>query len=96
MPIEYTITKYKCKFRCGFSNRSQGIVEEHEARCWKDPEKRSCVSCKHNRFDLRYQPTEFEYARPYRECMEGHDVPEEDEQGNMPPALNCPFWEAYR
>lgn len=46
MPIE--VKTWACRFRCRYRNSSRKAVEEHEERCFTNPEKRACKTCKHD------------------------------------------------
>lgn len=80
--------RYACPF-CRFQRSTEKPVIEHIARCWSDPAKRTCRTCRH-----------FERAHPVTtacpcgcddsvdECALGEDLPENA------PAVGCTLWEA--
>lgn len=48
MPIyNKTIEYFTCKFKCGAPAKSLSTMEKHEAKCFCNPETRSCRICKH-------------------------------------------------
>ena len=50
MPVE--IIKYLCQFKCGkhsVSNKKK--METHESTCWKNPDVKSCNTCKHEIYE---------------------------------------------
>lgn len=45
MPIKRTA--WACQYKCGRNvTTSRKRMEEHEARCWFNPVRRACVTCK--------------------------------------------------
>jgi len=45
------VTKYLCDYRCGHkAMNKKGDMEAHEKTCWKNPELKTCRSCKHYSF----------------------------------------------
>ena len=41
-------TAYSCDFKCGQKViLSKKSMEDHESRCFHNPEKKACASCKH-------------------------------------------------
>ena len=77
MPLEYKI--YGCKFKCGHSHTKDfDKMYIHEEKCFKNPDNKSCFTCKHaSRFRGCYGDTG-EYGQhinpdesPYRECNNG-------------------------
>ena len=51
MPIE--VKAYACQFKCGrrASTKKSG-VEAHEQACYKNPENKTCMTCKHDAREL--------------------------------------------
>jgi hypothetical protein len=48
MPIyRRTIKYYTCKFRCGTKAREFNCIENHEKKCFCNPETKYCRLCKH-------------------------------------------------
>lgn len=48
MPIfKESIEYFTCKFKCGEKARPLNTMEKHEAKCFCNPETRSCRICKH-------------------------------------------------
>lgn len=45
-PITLTVTRYRCPF-CTRSRSRKATTEQHVARCWRNPETRSCLTCEH-------------------------------------------------
>jgi len=46
MPIERKA--WACQYKCGRNVlTSRKRMETHEARCWRNPARRACASCKH-------------------------------------------------
>ena len=50
MPIEYQVTMYKCKYRCGKYSRSKRFIQGHERHCWKNPALRTCKTCQYENY----------------------------------------------
>lgn len=44
--IAYTTTRYRCP-HCRKSYAAKGTAERHLVRCWRNPERRACLTCKH-------------------------------------------------
>ena len=42
------VTAYLCKYRCGKLSVNKDRIETHETRCLKNPDRRACITCKHN------------------------------------------------
>ena len=48
MPVfKKTIEYFTCKFKCGEKCKPLSTMEKHEAKCFCNPETRSCRICKH-------------------------------------------------
>ena len=105
MPIQYKVqlVKYGCKFKCG---RKHDIIEqfteEHEEKCWFNPENKTCKTCKYEKYY-----TDWDDFREWkvRECLVGNISDEEFDKleygyiglrktGNIRPKENCDKWES--
>lgn len=81
--------RFKCPF-CRFQRSTEKPVVEHIARCWSDPAKRTCKTCRH--FTRGYsagRPSAYEPPDAYEvddECELGEDLPENA------PVVGCPLW----
>ncbi|BBB01048.1 hypothetical protein RVR_8282 [Actinacidiphila reveromycinica] len=84
LPVILQVVRYRCPF-CTRSRAKKTVTEQHIARCWHNPEVRSCKTCVH------YEPAE---EGPYPEhpgwpesCGAEHDI-------TAGIATGCPQWEA--
>lgn len=83
-------TAYRCEFGCGHVRTKKSAVEAHEARCFRNPETRSCQTC-----GLRLEPERAEYDQrgtmtyPGSGWACGHDNGPTDNK----PRTNCEIWE---
>jgi len=53
LPMPREIKKYLCEFRCG--KKAQSTLQQikaHESVCWKNPERKSCLTCKHESYEI--------------------------------------------
>lgn len=92
-PIPVTVLRYACP-HCSRSRSKRQATAEHIARCWQNPEVRSCKSCVH--FEPAQSYGDCEPGRPCdcgnepAFCAAGVDLPDRDQM----PVTNCPQWEA--
>ena len=50
-PIAVRVTRYQCP-PCGRTHSSRQRAVEHMGRCWRNPEARGCLTCRHfDQFD---------------------------------------------
>lgn len=49
MPRLITTPRWGCDFRCGYVSPKKANIEKHEKTCFRDPAKRACKTCKHDR-----------------------------------------------
>jgi hypothetical protein len=56
MPIK--IVAYKCDW-CGFYRKTKKAIENHEKRCFWNPVRRACASCKNNETSTDYDEIRF-------------------------------------
>lgn len=47
----YEVKAYRCS-HCNKLHGYKGNAKKHEAKCFWNPETRSCASCKHHYFDV--------------------------------------------
>ena len=80
-----TVTRHQCP-HCRRTWAKRAAAERHVARCWRNPENRSCKTCAH------LMPAE---EGPYpehpgwpEECSKGRELP--DESGV--PLTGCSLW----
>lgn len=102
MPRPYT--KYACEYRCRFSSRSRRKTVQHEKRCLHNPDKRSCLTCRHSdaEVDVIHNET-FGYIvgeRRFRTCAIDR-LPEQakedkDGWGYLKPKIWCRWWESRK
>lgn len=45
-PIPVMVRRYECP-HCGRRRASKRTVEQHTGRCWRNPEARGCLTCRH-------------------------------------------------
>jgi hypothetical protein len=91
VPVPVMVRRYRCPF-CSRSRSSKAATADHIARCWLNPEVRSCRTCAHLDRDLGG-----EWCFPGRpcncndggqECRLDVDLPE-----SGLPVTGCPLWE---
>lgn len=97
MPVE--VIKYTCQFRC----RKKAIGDKstmaaHEHKCWKNPENKTCNTCKNQIYDYEYEGNTKSF---YRLCKlkelsnmleSAHEVMSHQNSMNVRPLYNCPYW----
>jgi len=67
MPRE--VKAYGCEFRCGHRvNTKRATMERHEEICWKNPARRTCLTCEHESVERGLMPEE---GWDGRSCYEG-------------------------
>lgn len=84
-PIARKVTRYGCP-ACSKGFASKARARDHIAKCWRNPENRSCKTCEHN--------IGGEYVWQ-GDCAEGVTLPvsEADPTRVLLP-LHCPKWTA--
>ena len=55
MAIEYKVTRYKCKFKCGKWHNKKEFIENHEKTCWKDIKHKTCITCKYGAAETEWE-----------------------------------------
>lgn len=101
MPIP--ITAYRCGFKCGRKAAySRKAVEQHELKCVKNPDTRSCMTCKNEVYER--DTDESGRKRYYRGCKIEvmnqfiDDMYKTLETGmavsHVKPLAHCPNWNA--
>lgn len=91
-PQAVTVRRYRCP-HCGHSRAKETAAKAHMARCWHNPDVRTCKTCIH--FEP-YVPARGCWGDPYCNCPE---EPEGCAVGAWPdgvafPVVDCPSWEA--
>ncbi len=84
-PTAFVVTRWRCPF-CTVTRSSKSGAERHIARCWYNPEAKSCKTC------ANYDPAESDPETGYHsdeQCQAGIELP-----GYPELPLNCPKWEA--
>lgn len=83
MPIEYK--RFGCQYKCGFRLKARrSAILMHEEMCWKNPEVKSCVTC-------RFGNIEYEFLDAgvmnnlYRTCS----LNDEAEFDGIKPIVDC-------
>lgn len=77
MPLEYK--SYGCEHKCGFKHTENQVkVYDHEQKCFKNPDNKTCFTCKHADYFGGCHGDTGEYGQPitpdetpYRECGNG-------------------------
>jgi hypothetical protein len=63
------ITAYACDYRCGRNSlTSKKRMEDHESRCFHNPDKRACITCKH--FERQFDSNGMEGTQYLEEWVE--------------------------
>jgi hypothetical protein len=101
MPIPYQLTVYGCRFKCGARRaRVEDRMAAHEAKCWKNPENRTCLTCRHEILERGYPDSWDEPGEPaFRECKAGHFPERVEDPHYIDPHLHyrpvegCAHWE---
>jgi transcription elongation factor Elf1 len=91
-PIPTMVKRYKCP-HCNLHLSVKKKAVEHVARCWLDPAKRACRTCKFHRRAYYSAPTD--WCEPGRRCG-CNDMDEHCAAGAEPeafPVVDCPLWE---
>lgn len=105
MPVE--VTKYTCAFRCGHKAvGGRAVMMSHEAKCWRNPETKSCSTCV---FEEYYNDTDGTRHWMNRGCKHPNVDDEElerlileSEYHKKPPVFhirpvrNCPYHKAKK
>lgn len=57
---------YSCEFKCGQKVvLSEKSMIDHESRCFHNPEKKACITCKH--FEREKDNNGLQYGNPHRQ-----------------------------
>jgi hypothetical protein len=91
-PIAIRTTRYRCPF-CARSRSRRATTTAHIARCWHNPETRSCLTCEHHDAggDACGCEPGCNWGAPGPvppSCGVGLDLGE-----NSQPVSNCPQWQ---
>ena len=71
------VTAYGCKYRCGQRvNTKYEAMLEHESKCFYNPERRACATCRHLHYELEWEGEAFISWREWKEyyCQAGEDI----------------------
>ena len=89
MPIERKA--WACQYKCGTRVRTKrSRIEEHEKRCWRNPERRACVSCDNfSKYDDDNGMGGTPYLQTWRvsECAADGNIDLSEKLRH-----NCPIW----
>ena len=78
---------YSCEHKCGKVRLDRKAVEKHEALCLRNPERRSCVTCKHDVKPERRYSWDTDHSPEGGYCGIGEREVERC-------VVTCPKWEA--
>lgn len=90
MAIEYTVTMFKCEYRCGKYSRNRRFIEGHEQYCWRNPDLKTCKTCQYEVYYTDTSGTAHGYTEPewyYRNCSH----PVKDAQDNIQNGLDAVY-----
>lgn len=95
-PISILVRRSKCP-HCGRTHSRPVRTREHMARCWRNPEARGCLTCRH------FQSAESDgpdwsigYGGHYEpdSCAIDVSLAGDESEGIKPgPIVHCPAWE---
>lgn len=54
-PIAYVTTRHRCP-HCRKSYSAKGTAVRHVERCWRNPERRACLTCAHRSYGEYGEP----------------------------------------
>lgn len=78
---------YSCEHKCGKVRLDRKAVEKHEALCLRNPDRRSCATCKHDVKAERHPFWDPMYSPEGAHCAIGEREVERCR-------VMCPKWEA--
>lgn len=92
-PVRSVVVRWRCPF-CGRSHSDRPRTRTHMARCWQNPDNRSCKTCAFFEFD--YDEPDVGWVGAGEVCRKGliPQVPSETRPDRLTFPLHCPSWEA--
>ncbi len=92
MPIERKA--WACRWRCGASVQTvKSRMEKHEARCWRNPERKACASCRYftkERDGNGMEGTPYDHTWTNVFCAADDSIDFGPESTQL--RQNCPLW----
>lgn len=83
-PRPITVTRWVCPY-CNRGRAHKTATITHMARCWRNPEARSCFTCTH--FNSGEDHPDHNFTR-HESCSKGIDL----QEAGLP--VGCPTWKA--
>ena len=90
MSIKYTV--WGCQFKCGCKHfKTIKGAKKHEARCWYNPDVKSCVTCLYGHEEME------DFLYRVCDCRKIHPDAigfiKAHRRDRDLPNINCPWWE---
>lgn len=97
MPTE--VIRFKCKCGRVYAKKTDAVNHEKICKCWKNPDHKTCLTCKHK--NIEYDSNGMEHEPQFLETWQtnlcSHHCKERIPHKKAPTLnINCPFWVYYK